>query len=229
MTKKRFPCKTQQYSITTTVLVVVMLQFLLATSCNKETKEVVEVTFDPETTYTMKATEVASLISDSGVTRYRLNAKEWLVFDKAKEPFWYFPEGIYVEKFDTLFQTEASIKADTAYYYTKRELWHLINNVNIESLKGDRFETSELFWNQKTEKVYSNKYIRIIRSEGDTTIGKYGFESNQDMTEYFIFKSAATIPFSESSSDSTSTSPGSSPDINPSPRPVENLPSSSQN
>lgn len=201
MIQARFLGKTKQYGITTTVLVVVMLQFLLAVSCGKEKKEVVEVAFDPETTYTMRATDVASLISDSGLTRYRINAKLWLMFDKAKEPFWSFPQGIYVEKFDTLFQTEASIKADTAYYFTKKGLWHLIGNVDVESLKGEHFETSELFWNQKTERVYSNKYIRIEQAE--KVITGYGFESNQNMTQYRIFRSAGIFPVSETPADST--------------------------
>lgn len=204
MIRERFLSKTKQYSITITKTVIVMLQFLLATSCNNEKKDLVEVAFDPETTYTMKAVDVASLISDSGITRYRINAKEWLVFDKAKEPFWYFPEGIYVEKFDTLFNTEASIKADTAYYHTKQDLWHLIGNVEVESLKGEHFETSELFWNKKTEKVYSDKYIRIIKQQ-DKIITGYGFESNQSMTNYRIFKSAGEFPVSENPTDSTNT------------------------
>ena len=74
---------------------------LFSASCSKEHKEVVDVEFDPDKTYTMKATDVSSLISDSGITRYRLKAKEWQIYGKAAEPHWYFPEGIYVEKFDT--------------------------------------------------------------------------------------------------------------------------------
>ncbi len=95
MTETRFLCKTNKYGITTTFAVVVML---LMASCGKENKEVVEVTFDPENTYTLRTTDVSSLISDSGITRYRMNAKEWLVFGgKAKEPYSYFPQGVYVE------------------------------------------------------------------------------------------------------------------------------------
>ena len=110
MTETRFLCKTNKYGITTTFAVVVMLLLFMA-SCGKENKEVVEVTFDPENTYTLRTTDVSSLISDSGITRYRMNAKEWLVFGKAKEPYSYFPQGVYVEKFDSLFNVEASVKA----------------------------------------------------------------------------------------------------------------------
>lgn len=196
----RFLGKTNNMGITTTLIVVVML-LLFTASCGKEKTETVVVAFDPERTYTMKATDVSTLISDSGITRYRLKAKEWLVFSKAAEPHWYFPEGIYIEKFDTLFHAEASVKADTAYYYDKKGLWELIGNVKVESLQGERFETSQLFWNQKDEKVYSDKYIRI--EQADKIITGIGFESNQNMTQYKIFNSQGIFPISETAPTDT--------------------------
>lgn len=202
----RFLSKTSIEGITTTPAVVVMLLLFLSQiiACTSEKKEIVDVVFDPEKTYTMKATEVNTLISDSGITRYRLNAREWWVFDKAKDPYWYFPEKIYVEKFDTLFHTEASIKADTAYYYTKRELWELIGHVEVESLQGEHFETSRLFWNQKEEKVYSDEYIRI--EQEDKIVTGIGFESNQNMTQYKIFNSQGVFPVEDKAVESSTDS-----------------------
>ena len=201
---QRFRGKTDILSITTTTSVVVMLLFfsVVLFSCKPEVKEVVEVSSDPEKSYTMKATQVNTLISDSGITRYRVKAKEWLVFGNAKEPHSYFPEGIYVEKFDTTFHTEASIKADTAYYFDKKGLWRLIGNVEVESLQGERFNTSELFWDQKAEKVYSDKYIRIQQKE--QIITGIGFESNQNMTRYRIFNSQGEFAVEEEATPQTS-------------------------
>lgn len=202
MVLERFLCKTHRLQGITTIQMIVVMLLLCNTSCNKEKKEVVDVSFDPETTYTLRTTDVSTLISDSGITRYRLNAKEWLVFGKAKDPYWYFPKGIYVEKFDTLFQSEASIQADTAYNYEKKSLWKLVGNVKIESLEGTRFETSLLYWDQKEEKIYSDKYIRI--EEEDKVITGIGFESNQDMSQYKIFDSQGVFPVSESANDTIS-------------------------
>ena len=67
-----------------------------------------------------------TLISDSGVTRYRVNTEEWQVFDRKKPSYWAFEKGVYLEQFDSIFHIEASIKADTAYYYDKERLWKLI-------------------------------------------------------------------------------------------------------
>ena len=176
---------------------------LFTVACSKEVKEVVDATYDPEKSYTMKATQVNTLISDSGITRYRIEAAEWIVFGKAKEPYWYFPEGIYVEKFDTLFHSEASIKADTAYYFDKKGLWHLIGNVEVESLQGEQFDTSELFWDQKKEKVYSDKYIRMQQKE--QIITGVGFESNQNMTRYKIFNSQGEFPVEDTPKSASDT------------------------
>lgn len=183
-------------------MVVVML-LLFTVSCSGDRKEVVEVAFDPETTYTLRTTDYTTQFSDSGITRLRAIAKVHLKFDKAKEPYSYFPEGLYVEKFDTLFRTEASLKADTAYNYEKKGLWKFVGNVKVESLDGKEFETSLLFYDEKEEKIYSDKYIRI--EEEDKIITGIGFESNQDMTQYKIFNSQGVFPVSESAAvDSTS-------------------------
>lgn len=198
----RFIRVTDILSITTIPRVVVML-LLFTIACSQEVKEVVDATYDPEKSYTMKATQVNTLISDSGITRYRIEAAEWIVFGKAKEPYWYFPEGIYVEKFDTLFHSEASIKADTAYYFDKKGLWHLIGNVEVESLQGEQFDTSELFWDQKKEKVYSDKYIRIQQKE--QIITGVGFESNQNMTRYKIFNSQGEFPVEDAPKSASDT------------------------
>jgi len=62
-------------------------------SCNKKEADFVDIKFDPESTPTMSTDTVVTFISDSGITRYKLIAQKWLVFDKAKDPHWYFPEG----------------------------------------------------------------------------------------------------------------------------------------
>ena len=200
MTETRFLCKTNKYGITTTFAVVVMLHLFMA-SCGKENKEVVEVTFDPENTYTLRTTDVSSLISDSGITRYRMNAKEWLVFGKAKEPYSYFPQGVYVEKFDSLFNVEASVKADTAYYWDKKGLYKLIGHVSILSQEGKKLDTSILYFDQKEDQIYTDEYFEL--EEGDKIITGIGFKSNQNMTKYKIFNSQGTFPVSDTARDTS--------------------------
>ena len=181
-------------SIPVGLVAIVMLFFY--TACGSKETETVDIQFDPEITPTMTTDSVTALISDSGITRYKLVADIWEVFDKAADPFWYFPERIYLERFDSLFQVEAKILADTAWNYTDKSLWRLKGNVDIRNMEGEMFLSDELFWDQKEQRVYSDKYIQIKR--GDTELKGYGFESNQQMTEYRIFRPHdGKIPFKE--------------------------------
>ena len=60
----------------------------------------------------------------------------------------------------------------------------LIGNVDIQNRKGERFNTELLYWNESTQKVYSDKFIRI--QQPDRVITGHGFDSNQQMTVYVI-------------------------------------------
>ncbi len=165
-------------------MVVVML--LILVSCKDKNENLVAFKYDPEVIPTMVTESFTTLISDSGITRYKLIADKWMVFDKAKEPFQYFPSGIYLERFTPDFEIEAIVKADTAWYYTEKELWRLVSNVHVENMQGEEFESEELYWDGKNDRVYSDSFIQIKR--GDTRLKGYGFESNESMTNYRIFR-----------------------------------------
>ena len=181
-------------SITIVLVTIVMLFFY--TACGEKDEDLVKVNSDFETTPSMITDSVTTLISDSGITRFKLVADIWEVYDKAEDPFWYFPEGIYLERFDSLFQVEAKILADSAWNYTEKKLWRLKGNVDIRNMVGEKFLSDELFWDQQKQTVYSDKFIEIKR--GETELKGYGFESNQAMTEYRIFRPHdGKIPFKE--------------------------------
>ncbi len=183
-------------------------------SCKDENENLVAFAYDPEVVPSMITDTVTTLISDSGITRYKLVADVWEVFDKAKDPYWYFPEGIYLERFTPDFSIEATVKADTAWYYSEKDLWKLKQNVHVENMQGEEFDSDELFWDQRNQRVYSDKYIEIKR--GITEIKGYGFESNQSMTDYHIFRPHdGKLPFSEGTPADTLQSDSLSPEILP--------------
>ncbi len=163
------------------------------------------VALDKASVPLMHAENVSALISDSGITRYRLTAKVWDVLNTSEGTVWYFPEGVYVEKFDSLFQVEASIEADTAYNFTKNSLWRLVKNVKVVNLEQREFTTSELFWNEKQERVYSDSLVCIKENDGETVIYGLGFWARQDMTKYTLYKILpSTFTVNENEPDSLS-------------------------
>ena len=169
-----------------TIALGVMVMLLLFSSCSGRKKEMGAAITERDSLPVMDTKGVTTLISDSGITRYRVNTAEWLIYDRKNPPYWAFEKGIYLEKFDSVFHTEASIKADTAYYYNKKELWKLMGNVHIQNLKGEQFDTELLYWDQRAQRIYSDEFIRI--EQPDRIITGHGFESNQQMTVYTIRK-----------------------------------------
>ena len=169
-----------------TIVLGAMVMLLLFSSCSGKKKELGDAITERDSMAVMDPRGVTTLVSDSGVTRYRINTEEWLVFDRKNPPYWAFEKGVYLEKFDSIFQVEASIKADTAYFFNKEELWKLMGNVHIQNLKGEQFDTELLYWDQRAQRIYSDEFIRI--EQPDRIITGHGFESNQQMTVYTIRK-----------------------------------------
>ena len=193
--KYRFLFETDKRKGISIICWVIAIPFSFFISCSLEKKGFVDFEFDRETSYTIKSKNVEMFISDSGITRFRLEAKEWYVFDDATEPYSVFPEKVRAEQFDTLFRIVASFDADTAYNYSQKKLWKFAGNVKAVNLEGEQFETALLFWDEGAAKIYSDEFIRITKGEFVNT--GIGFEANQTLTQYRIFNSKAEIPVHE--------------------------------
>lgn len=173
---------------------------LTATSCDDEKKEVISGKADPETTPTMTTRDVITLVSDSGITRYKITTPLWLMFEEASEPTWRFPEGVHLEKFNAALKPEATIDCDSATYFKNQQLWRLDGYVNIRNTLGEKFLTNQLYWNQRQQKIYSDSFIHIER-QGKVIEG-YGFESNERMTRYNVLRVSGIFPAEQFKTDS---------------------------
>ena len=168
--------------------------FLLS-ACGRKKSPVTDAITNRDSVPVMTTRNVSTYISDSGVVRYKIIADEWRVYDRLDPTRWTFEEGIYLEKFNNDLSIEATIVADTAYYYDQQELWELRGNVHIENEQDEQFDTQLLYWNQKTKKVYSDLYIRIRQQK--RIITGIGFTSNQEFTNYTIKQTQGIFPISE--------------------------------
>lgn len=201
--KYRFRNEANNLSGMAIICLMIAMPFCFLGSCSGK-KGFADFEFDSEAFYNVKSSDVIMLISDSGITRFRLETKAWLIFEEAQEPYNYFPEKIHGERLDTLLNVEAVFDADTAYYYYRKKLWKLVNNVKAVNLAGEQFETDLLFWNDAEERIYSDQFIRITKGEFINT--GTGFESNRTLSDYRIFNATAEIPFQENTpADSTAT------------------------
>lgn len=168
---------------------------VLAPACSPDKKETLDLTIDPETTPTMLTHDVSTLISDSGITRYHITAPIWYVFGESAEPRWTFPEGLFLEKFDDDLNQDATVEADSATYFEKRKLWRLDGNVRIRNIQNEKFLTQQLYWDQRNQKIYSDSFIHIERS--DRVIEGMGFTSNDRLSVYEVNRVSGIFPVSQ--------------------------------
>jgi LPS export ABC transporter protein LptC len=176
---------------TKTSVIGILLVCLLTLSCNRRSASTAAVDVNANEQLLLHGEDISSLISDSGVTRFRLETKVWDVHSNDTTSYWYFPQGIRVDQFDSLFQVSGYAQADTAYYFDKTGLWQLVHNVLIKNAEGTTCETSELFWDTKEppasiHSIYTDKFVKITKP--GKVITAEGFKSNQSLTKYVLYK-----------------------------------------
>lgn len=164
---------------------LIALVFLCTFLACAEEKEHIAPAINPRDSVPMMMSYgVNTLISDSGVIKYRIVAEQWEV-NQAKNPSrWVFEKGLFLEQFDLAMHVQSFIQCDTAYYYDVERLWELHGRVRILTKTGLRFSSEELFWDEKTHEIYSNKYSHLITA--DKELHGNRFRSDENMTKYSV-------------------------------------------
>lgn len=171
---------------------IFFLLLSLVWGCREEKKLDVVGGLDPRRMPTMRSENVATLISDSGITQYKIVSPLWLVYNEVDTPFWHFPKGLYLRKFDRNFNVIATVACDTAIYYSDLKLWKLDGNVELTKAPKDLFQTSQLFWDEKKHLIYSSRFIHI---ETPTHVLEgNGFWSDEKLNSYRIIDPTGIFP-----------------------------------
>ena len=177
-------------------IVFALILTLAVVSCKEDSTSVVSHPTNPDVVPTMTTSDVQTVISDSGHTRYRISTPLWNMFEEAKQPHWTFPKGVTCEELDDNFKTASTIKCDSAYFDKMNNLWTLTGNVRITNPAGDVVLTDELMWDQRAHRMYSDAFIHIEKQ--GRIIEGYGYESNERLTTYKLRQVEAIFPIDES-------------------------------
>ncbi len=107
-------------------------------------------------------------------------------YSQAAEPYREFRKGVSITTYkdDSLSTVDAVLTANYAIYYEKRRLWEAKGDVVVEKSDGKKLFTQQLFWNERTKRIYSNVDSKIVQSGGtDVFIGE-GFESDEEFRDW---------------------------------------------
>jgi LPS export ABC transporter protein LptC len=168
-----------------------MMVLCLFAACEKRTEHMAPAINERDSASVMTSYGVNTLISDSGVMKYRIVAEKWEVNEVKNPPKWLFEKGLFLIQFDPTFHVEAYIQSDTAFYYTQKRLWELRSRVRVRTKDGVRFSSDELFWDQTSHELYSNKFSQLItpQREMQGTV----FRSDESMRRYTVSNSKGSF------------------------------------
>lgn len=131
-----------------------------------------------------KAEDVTILYSERGKVKAKLQAKEFIRNEQARPPYIDMKKGIHVEFYNDSMKIENTLDARYARYYDVQGNVLIRDSIVIVNKKGERLNTEELVWNQKIQKFYTSKFVRIT-TPTQVMYGD-GLEANQDFTVYEI-------------------------------------------
>lgn len=167
------------------------MAFIGFAACSEEHEHTAPAINDRDSASMMVSYGVNTLISDSGVIKYRIVTERWDVNQIRQPSRWTFERGLFLEQFDEKFHIEAYIEADTAWYYDQKKLWKLRGRVRLRNVNGLVFTSEELYWDGITHELYSNEFSRVVTPER-TLQGTY-FRSDEHMMHYTVSNSKGSF------------------------------------
>ena len=195
-----------RYFITRKVQVALLVlgSAILLFSC--ETKpETVERKNDPNM-MTEYSENLSIVMSQNGRRSYFFETPLLEGYTLGAEPYREFRKGIKITTYqdDSLSRVDMVLTANYAIYYEKRELWEAKGDVVGRKFDGKQLYTQQLFWDARTQKVYSNVDTKLVQGN-NISVGE-SFEATEDLSDWrFRYqKSRVEVEFNPAEeSDST--------------------------
>ena len=167
------------------------INYSLFTACEEAQEHTAPPIYDRDSVSMMVSYGVNTLISDSGIIKYKIVTERWDV-NVIKQPSrWTFEKGVFFEQFDQNFHVEAYVQADTAWYFDQIKLWHLRGRVRIRNVNGLVYQSEELYWDGLKHELYSNVFSKVTTPER-TLQGTY-FRSDEHMAHYTVSNSKGSF------------------------------------
>ena len=171
--------------------VVGILMFLILAGCQNQVEHTAPAIRPQDSVAMMTSYGVNTLVSDSGVMKYRIVTERWEVNTSKNPSLWIFDKGLLLEQFDEKFHINSYIQCDTAYYYDQQKIWKLYGRVRILTKDGLKFTSEQLTWDQNKHELSSNVFSKLVTPER-TLQGSY-FWSDEKMTRYFVSNSKGSF------------------------------------
>ncbi len=164
-------------------LILNVIVLFLFYSCKNDLEEIDKV-INREMIAVETAKDVAMLYSDSAIVKVRIEGPLMIRHLDRENPRQEFTDGVKVVFYAYGQKVESVLTAKYAIRSEKENQIIVRDSVVWESYKGEKLETEELIWEEREEKIYTNRFVTITKP--DEVIYGYGFEANQDFSSWTI-------------------------------------------
>ena len=171
-------------------LFLLTLIYTVSFGCESNLKEVQKSKFS-EFSPSGEADSLTIKYTDSGKIQAVLESSKMRDFASVIFPFTEFPKGILVTLYDKS-EKKTYIKSDFATSYKLTDIIDLRGNVKITSNQGAFLETQQLYFDQKNEWFYTEKFFKLTDPKNGNTSGE-GVDFNKDFTIINYQKVKGTI------------------------------------
>jgi len=167
------------------------LLLVVLVSCTNDPKLVQDFVSDKE--QAIEQIKEAELVhTENGKIKVRILADKIERFQK-QQPGLIFSEKIEVYFYNYSSELQSTLMANDASIDEDKKIMLAQNNVVLTSSDNKKLETDELIWDEKQNKIYTDKKVKI--TTGKEVVYGEVFTSNADFSQYSIAKIHGTFDF----------------------------------
>ncbi len=128
--------------------------------------------------------DVSTLFSQNSTVRLKIEAPLQYQYKNRDEGY---PEGVYVEFFDSLGTKTTTLEADSGYHKAVNDSYSVHGNVVVFNLEeGQRLETDVLYWDKVTKEIFTDSITPVRITTQTEIINGNGLRAQQDFSEFEI-------------------------------------------
>lgn len=131
-----------------------------------------------------RAEEVTIIYSKDGVTKAKLFTNNFQHIQNVEPSYIEMSKGLKVEFYNDTLQVQSTLTAKYGKYFEQNGNVLVRDSVVVTNIKKEMLNTEELVWNEKMQKFYTEKFVKITTPT--QIIYGDGLESNQNFSEYKI-------------------------------------------
>ena len=173
--------------------IIPIFGLLVLFSCKKnDISEIYNLT-KIDTTSSQSVWNLETIYTDSGKVKMKISAPLVQRFEEAEKENkkTLFPQGMKVTFYNSNEEVKSWLSSKYAIYHESENLWEASDSVVAVNEEGKTLNTELLFWDEKKQIIYSNKFVKIT-TDKEVIYGD-GFEADQSFTYWEITNVKGTI------------------------------------